>query len=492
MDKISAWRQKRRTRLARLSRSQRIAYRICCGITILVAVLLAAWIALQLFAAKPNIPSVQVDPGGDSTQQGELAQSGRRKDVFTFLLVGRDTAGGGNTDTMILATFDARAKTLQAISLPRDTMVNVSWRTKKLNTVYNYNKGKDKELQVEKGMAALKEHVAKLTGVLPDYYAVVEWDAVGEIVDAIGGVSFDVPYDMHYDDDTPGQDLHIHQEKGLRKLTGDDAMQVIRWRKNNGEYGNMQIGDTGRMGIQQDFLKAMVSQCLQAKNIVNIPALAEIIFDNVTTDLSAGNMVWLAQQAIGMDVSRDVVFYTMPFTNYARGTAYVLPVVDELLDILNAGLNPYNRPVEREDLEVLVLKSNGAMTLTSGTLEDKSLAQPRAATQTTQTPAQTEGPEETEPTPGEVPPTQDEPPAQGEGTEGTQTPPEDETPEQPPAQTESPVQQEPPEEPAQTQTEPTQTPPPAEAPPAPEDPTQTQPDIQQTDPVLPADPTPVE
>ena len=211
---------------ASLSRPGRILYRT---VQVLLLLVLIAWLALNLFSAKPSIPSLPGDT--DNLGSDELAQSGRRSDVFTFLLVGRDTAGGGNTDTMILATFDTRAKTLDAISLPRDTMVNVTWRTKKLNTVYNYNKGKDKATQIENGMAALKEHVAKLTGVLPDYYAMVEWDAVGEIVDAIGGVTFEVPYDMHYDDDTPGQDLHIHQDKGLRKLSGADAMQVIRWRK---------------------------------------------------------------------------------------------------------------------------------------------------------------------------------------------------------------------------------------------------------------------
>ena len=387
-----------RTWTASLSRPKRILFRTA---QVLLLLVLIGWLALNLFSAKPSIPGVPV--GTDGPGSGDLAQSGRRSDVFTFLLVGKDTAGGGNTDTMILATFDTRAKTLHAISLPRDTMVNVSWRTKKLNTVYNYNKGKDKATQVENGMAALKDHVAKLTGVLPDYYAIVEWDAVGEIVDAIGGVTFDVPYDMHYDDDTPGQDLHIHQEKGLRKLSGEDAMQVIRWRKNNGEYGKTQIGDAGRMKVQQDFLKAMVSQCLQAKNILNIPALADIILDNVTTDLSAGNMVWLAQQAVGMDVGQSVHFHTMPYTNYARGTAYVLPVVDELLVIINSGLNPYKRDVQAGDLEVLQL-NNGRLTLTSGTMADSSMAQ---AQKPTQQPAVSPKPEtppeamETEPTPAE-------------------------------------------------------------------------------------------
>ena len=56
-------------------------------------------------------------------------------------------------------------------------------------------------------MTALKQEVNKLSGIYPDFYVLVEWKAVGELVDALGGVEFDVPYDMHYDD--PEQDLYI-------------------------------------------------------------------------------------------------------------------------------------------------------------------------------------------------------------------------------------------------------------------------------------------
>ena len=101
-------------------------------------------------------------------------------------------------------------------------------------------------------MTALKQEVSRLTGIYPDFYVMVEWEAIGELVDALGGVYFDVPFDMNYDD--PYQDLHIHQEAGYRKLSGEDAMEVIRWRKNNGEPSP---GDVGRIQIQQDFLSAM-------------------------------------------------------------------------------------------------------------------------------------------------------------------------------------------------------------------------------------------
>ncbi len=414
--------------------------RALAAVGLIIVVLLTAY---SLWAREPELPVPNGSGAGgaesDTSHQGnDLTQSGRRKGVYTFLLVGKDTAGGGNTDTMILVTFDTKGKTVDAMSLPRDTMVNVSWRNKKLNTVYNYYKGKDKQTQVEKGMTALKSHVGKLTGIEPDFYAVVEWDAVGEIVDAIGGVTFNVPYDMHYDDDTPGQDLHIHQEKGERRLTGDDAMQVIRWRKNNGKYGNFQVGDSGRMQIQQDFLMAVARELLQLKNLVNIPELADVFAQNVTTDLPIGNIVWFGQKAIGMNVGEDVRFYTMPYKPYTRGTAYVLPVVDELLTIVNSGLNPYKRDIRADDLEVLCLQANGSLKLTSGTLEDTALGKPRGTSSSAipkpqePAPVQPSEPEQ---------PVQPEQPAQPEQQPQPETPqpPQEPLPEQPASPTEPPV-----------------------------------------------------
>ena len=174
---------------------------------------------------------------------------------------------------------------------------------------------------------------------------VVEWEAVGAIVEAIGGVYFDVPYNMDYHDQY--QDLVIEQEKGYRKLNGDDAMQVIRWRKNdsNSPYGNPQIGDSGRMQIQQDFLKAVIKQLLQLKNVVNPGKLAEVFQENVETDLSFENILWFGKRAVFGGLSlEDVSFMTMPWTGvyvYSRTLSaeygrtmkldYVVPQANALL-----------------------------------------------------------------------------------------------------------------------------------------------------------------
>ena len=200
------------------------------------------------------------------------------------------------------------------MSIPRDTMVNVPWDVKKINSVYNSAGGG------EEGIQALYREVAQLVGFQPDFQVVIEWEAVSAIVDAIGGVWFDVPYFMEYDD--PLQNLHIYQPDGYRLLTGEDAMQVIRWRENNNSstHGYRRedggIGDSGRMKIQQDFLKAVIRQMFQPENILNVREILSVFRENVETDLTLRNLAWLAGQAVtGGFSAESVEFCTMPWTS---------------------------------------------------------------------------------------------------------------------------------------------------------------------------------
>ena len=376
-----------------LTLGQLIRYRIFQVVVALSIAIVAVWAAVSVawstFVRPPEIPAVEPDTGDSSTVEntddldfgGELpnvAKSGRREGVYTFLLVGQDTGGGGNTDTMMLITFDSVNKELYGMSLPRDTMVNVSTSSKRLNAVYNYNKGSNKETQLEKGIAALKKEVGKLTGIVPDFYVVVQWEAVGELVDAIGGVEFDVPFDMDYDD--PAQDLHIHIKGGNQVLNGEDAMGLIRWRHNNDFSVQYPTGDLGRVETQQAFLKAVAEECLDPAIILKAPSLAKIFMDNVTTDLSIGNLLAFAQLAADMDAETGVHFVTMPNQDAKYpGISMVLPVYSELLEVLNDGFNPYLDEITVNDIQVLYRNSNGSYSVTSGTLQDSSLARPKGS-----------------------------------------------------------------------------------------------------------------
>ena len=404
--------------MAGLDRRERRRVRLLQAAAIAAAVLLAAWMALSAWIRVPDVPVVDpgtVQPGSsgatsgqdgsDELQLPEVAKSGRKEGYYTFLVAGRDVLTGA-TDTMLLFTFDTGNKTLQALSLPRDTMINTSSASKRLNAVFGRNRGSSDlpaAERAERGMTALKQEVSKLTGILPDFYVLVEWDAIGELVDALGGVEFDVPYLMDYKD--PEQDLYIYQEPGLRVLNGEDAMQVIRWRKNNGSGDRIQIGDSGRMKIQQDFLMAVLKECMDPAVLLKIPQLAQVFLDNVNTDLTIGNILAFAQRAIGIDLNGGVQFETMPYTGVTFNKAsMVVPVADKLLELLNSGMNPYLDDIRKEDLQLVYKKSDGSFGVTGGEIAD-----PNMAVVPQQKPVQEEPPAEEpvevpgEEVPGEVP-----------------------------------------------------------------------------------------
>ena len=383
---------KRPKKTIRLDRQQKMLL----AVAIVLAVALVIVVACESLFVRPDLekkPSKdtgqeQIDYGGGTPPRAD----GERKseDYYTVLILGRDTGGGGNTDTMLLASYDVTNQKATVMSIPRDTMVNVSWDIKRINSVYNYYGAG------EKGIQHLYKEVAQLVGFEPDYQVVVEWDAVGEIVDAMGGVYFDVPRNMNYDD--PTQNLHIHQEKGYRLLSGDDAMQVIRYRHDNrvnGKTLGYPDGDLGRIATQQAFLKAVVEQLLQVKNLTKLNQFVKVFQNNVETDMTFTNILWFAQQAVfgGLKVE-NVNFVTMPNTpvscwsrTYQNYQSYVVPNAQELLDLVNSDLSPFVEPSVLSDLDIMSINADGSVSSTTGQVEDSAAAKP---------PVKPSKPEETE------------------------------------------------------------------------------------------------
>ena len=333
----------------------------------------------------PNKGDAQKDP--NQTQVDEIdygdgvrpRADGERKskDFYTVLVLGRDTGGGGNTDTMLLASYDVTNQKAKVMSIPRDTMVNVPWDVKRINSVYNYYGGG------EKGIKALYKEISQLVGFEPDYQVIVEWDAVGAIVEAMGGVYYDVPRNMNYDD--PYQDLHIHQTKGYRKLSGSDVMQVLRYRHDTDIHYGYPDGDLGRIKTQQSLLKAMIEQLLQLKNVTKIGDFARAVKNNVTSDLTFEEMLWFGSQAVMGGLTIDSVnFVTMPNTGkmvYSRSIggmlSYVVPNAQELLDLVNNELSPFVETFTMRDLDIMSVNSDGSVSSSTGHVEDSKAAKPQ-------------------------------------------------------------------------------------------------------------------
>ncbi len=161
-------------------------------------------------------------------------------------------------------------------------------------------------------------------------------------------------------------------------------------------------GDLGRIKTQQAFLSAMVEQLLKVENVPKIRQFIQVFQDNVETDLTFQNILWFAQSAyLGGLRTEDVEFVTMPHRNvdawsrsYHNYQSYVVPIADELLELVNTKLSPYTEVFTLSDLDIMSVNSDGSISSSTGHVEDSQADRPPV---TTSTPS-TEEPEEETPT----------------------------------------------------------------------------------------------
>lgn len=289
----------------------------------------------------PTTEVVTSDPFQDQEEeeQREQIKSDRKEGVYTILLVGNDDKQG-NTDTILVGKIDTVNHKMDFITIPRDTAINVPWIVRKINCVYwgsRYSGGD--------GISALKKQITRLTGFEPDCYVVVDLNVFVDAVDLVGGVYFDVPIDMYYED--PSQDLTINLKKGYQLLDGYQAMGCVRFRKG---YPN---GDLGRIETQHKFLSACASQFLDAGNIPHMAELMKLLADNLDTDLSAANMAFFAEEFLKCK-AEDIRFYTPNLGGgMIAGYSYVTLDVDQWLEMVNELLNPFNVPITRNNVDIV-------------------------------------------------------------------------------------------------------------------------------------------
>ena len=271
----------------------------------------------------------------EEAAQNALKSHLERKGGFYTILVSGSDDGNGNSDTNILVAVDTVNGYVYGVSIPRDSKAVWDGKSHKINAAFG--KG---------GMTKLAEVVSDQLGIPVDYTVSVDLTGFEALVEAIGGVNFDVPINMDYDD--PIQNLSIHFKKGVQYLNGADAMRVVRFRHNNDGtgYGSE---DLGRMQTQQKFLKAVAKKMLTASNILTkIDDYAKIFNQYVDTDLSVGNLAWLGTEVLKMGVDK-IDFSTLP--NEWR-SPYIYLIPDETLTLVNTYLNPYVEDRTAEDLHL--------------------------------------------------------------------------------------------------------------------------------------------
>jgi len=237
------------------------------------------------------------------------------------------------TDTIMVASFDMKAGHVDVISIPRDTFYQRA----------GYNGAAEKKINAAYRGSAVNTAKAVsdiLLGMPLHYYAVVEYEGVKNIVDAIGGVPMNIEFHMKYSDPTDKPPLYIDIPAGEQVLDGEHAMQFLRYRKGYVE------GDLGRVKAQQEFVKSAFKQLLKS----NLLKTTETIFNNIESDVTLDMMIKIASKAVGLS-GDDITTYMIPNTPDPNPPYYVYPKTEEIGDLLTQIYSIEPEPEEGEDSE---------------------------------------------------------------------------------------------------------------------------------------------
>lgn len=218
---------------------------------------------------------------------------------INILVIGVDKTGG-LSDVIMVVRYDEEHNKLMAMSIPRDTYVKYGNSTMLINSVYGAGKIRDDE---GGGITAVAKTVTALTGLGINYYVQFDVGTFAKLVDELGGVEFTVPQDMDYDD--AEQDLHIHLKKGKQILDGDNAESLVRFR------GYPQA-DLKRVEVQQDLLKALIQQKLNADYITKVPGIYNSIKDDVKCNMTLPEMLVYGKSMLKLNTATDIYTCTMP------------------------------------------------------------------------------------------------------------------------------------------------------------------------------------
>lgn len=197
---------------------------------------------------------------------------------LSILLLGVDTGADGRTDkgrsdTIIVATINPTTKKTTFVSIPRDTMAEMTAKGKtsvqKINSAYEIG-----------GAKTAKKAVSNLLNVPINYYLTLNMGGLAKIVDAVGGVTVTSNLTFTFN--------KTKIKKGTHHLDGKHALAFARMRYDDPK------GDYGRQLRQQQVIKAVTKKLLSLNGVANYQKILNVVQKNLKTDLSFSDMKGLA------------------------------------------------------------------------------------------------------------------------------------------------------------------------------------------------------
>ncbi len=202
----------------------------------------------------------------------------KQKKPLSILLLGIDTGADGRTDkgrsdTMIVATINPTTKKTTFVSIPRDTMAEMTaageTSIQKINSAYEIG-----------GAKTAKKTVSNLLNIPINYYLTINMGGLAKLVDAVGGVTVTSNLTFTFN--------NITIKKGTHHLNGKQALSFARMRYDDPK------GDYGRQLRQQQVIKAVTKKLLSLNGVANYQKILTVVQKNLQTDLSFSDMKGLA------------------------------------------------------------------------------------------------------------------------------------------------------------------------------------------------------
>jgi polyisoprenyl-teichoic acid--peptidoglycan teichoic acid transferase len=223
----------------------------------------------------------------------------------TILLLGVDSKAGepARSDTIMLMHFDPGKRTINQLSIPRDTRVDIPGRgPDKINAAMFWGHPQ----------LAIKT-VAQYLGIPINHIMVVNFKGFPRLVNAVDGVDLYVPKTIST---TAGSSQRVvTYKKGWHHFDGKNAMLYVRIRKADSDFM--------RAKRQQQFMQALQKKIAQPSNITKIPEIGKRFMSGVTTDLTTNQIIELAFLKWRAKGGSKQVMVGEPA--YIGGVAYVLP-----------------------------------------------------------------------------------------------------------------------------------------------------------------------
>ena len=308
-----------------------------------------AGILLSIFILADNESFLLSHFGGDSPITRvflNLSKTGSSKEHANFfpfglkrqniLLLGVDSNNdtdadiwkGTRTDTIIVVNIDPQTKSINALSIPRDSKVYLP---------HNAGVNKINAAHAIGGINMVKETVENTLGIHIDRYIMIHDDAVKEIVNAMGGIDIYVEKPMHYNDYT--DNLHINLTKGNHRLTGEEAAGYLRFRHDA-------LGDIGRTQRQQWFIRSLIKELQTPKAITKIPEIITTSVKYIKTDMSVYEMSQYAALARQIDINNTVTAMLPGAPNQKGYISYWILDPEKTQEVVNRLIHREKSPID--------------------------------------------------------------------------------------------------------------------------------------------------